>query len=67
MDASWKAYLKLADFGWIFKDEQNQTIAEGSKAEDWIGSPLMAEAMAMREALVQASTITKFTIISDSQ
>lgn len=50
-------------------DRSDRTIAQGSKIETRVGSALMAEAMAMREALVQASerNLTGFTMVSDSQ
>lgn len=53
-DAAWKESSRLAGFGWIFKRADTSTINSGSKLVSFVNSPLMAKALVMREALLQA-------------
>ncbi|XP_013644556.1 uncharacterized protein LOC106349174 [Brassica napus] len=49
-DAAWTA-SKRAGLGWCFENVSHGVYSEGSWALDHISSPLMAEALAMREAM----------------
>lgn len=64
-DASWKEGSNNAGLGWIFTDHLGSIIIKESKLEEFLSSPLMAESLAIREALLQArrqgySTLTVF-------
>ncbi|XP_013739903.1 uncharacterized protein LOC106442805 [Brassica napus] len=52
-DAAWSV-SKQAGLGWCFEKKTQGFYSEGSKAINHISSPLMAEALAMREALQEA-------------
>ncbi|XP_013617038.1 uncharacterized protein LOC106377908 [Brassica napus] len=68
-DAAWKPLTGDAGFGWIFQDSTGQTIGQGSSTEPHVASALMAEAIAIREALLHARTLhySKICIRSDNQ
>ncbi|XP_009107743.1 uncharacterized protein LOC103833410 [Brassica rapa] len=53
-DAAWSV-SKQAGLGWCFEKTTQGFYSEGSKAINHISSPLMAEALAMREALQEAN------------
>lgn len=61
--------LEDSRLGWISRDHEDKIISQGSKIASQISSPLMAEAMAMREALLQSSNRNhrKLRMASDSQ
>ncbi|KAF3488388.1 hypothetical protein F2Q69_00056334 [Brassica cretica] len=52
-DAAWSV-SRRAGLGWCFKNAAHGVYSEGSRAIDHISSPLMAEALAMREAMQEA-------------
>ncbi|XP_056852238.1 uncharacterized protein LOC130508709 [Raphanus sativus] len=56
-DAAWNKQTKQAGFGWIFTGHGFTTAVEGSNSQDYVDSPLVAEAMAMRLALIKAATL----------
>lgn len=53
-DAAWRSDTRDVGLGWIIYDQNNNEIAKGSSGKARIANPLMAEALAMREALLQA-------------
>ncbi|XP_013633184.1 PREDICTED: uncharacterized protein LOC106338847 [Brassica oleracea var. oleracea] len=53
-DAAWDEEAKTAGLAWIFTDNTCQIIHQGSTTEEWVSSPLIAEGLAIREALFQA-------------
>lgn len=68
-DAAWKIESKAAGLAWIFTDLATQDINRGTTAQDHVSSAIMAEALAIRGALLHAISlnITHIWIRSDSQ
>ncbi|CAG7898132.1 unnamed protein product [Brassica rapa] len=68
-DAAWKSDTKAAGLGWIFTDENGHELTRGSSAQHHVSSALMAETLAVREALIHAATLnlTKICLRTDSQ
>ncbi|XP_009127063.3 uncharacterized protein LOC103851935 [Brassica rapa] len=68
-DAAWRSDSKSAGLAWIFTDLSSQELNRGSKAQDSVASALMAEGLAIREALQHAISLnfTHIWIRSDSQ
>ncbi|KAG2331277.1 hypothetical protein Bca52824_002457 [Brassica carinata] len=66
-DASWSS--QRAGLGWRFHHAATDRVTEGAHALDHVHSPLMAEALAMREAMVAAKrcSFTKVWFRTDSQ
>ncbi|KAL0794425.1 hypothetical protein Bca101_065802 [Brassica carinata] len=66
----WAGFTSMGcSFGWFFEDPILGPIAEGSQTTDHVSSPLMAEALAMREALHDAKrkAYSNVRFRSDSQ
>ena len=53
-DAAWSATTLRAGIGWHFDDPVSGSHTEGTRSLELISSPLMAEALAMREAIRDA-------------
>ncbi|KAL0723752.1 hypothetical protein Bca4012_038351 [Brassica carinata] len=55
--------------GWIIKNEEGAVICRGSSSRSHVGSALMAEALAVREAFKKANVLhlKGLNIFSDSQ
>lgn len=51
-DASWRIETLTAGLGWIVEDKQSDLCIEGQARSEFVASPLMAEALALREALI---------------
>lgn len=68
-DAAWIASTQRAGLGWHFNTPEEDINREGSRAMENVSSPLMVEALAMREAVLEAkrSPILKFWFRTDSQ
>ncbi|CAN6832263.1 unnamed protein product [Brassica oleracea] len=68
-DASWKGGTRSAGLAWIFTDFASEELHRGSSAQNFVSSPCMAEALAIREALLQAASLNyrHICIKSDSQ
>lgn len=68
-DASWHQSSQRAGLAWIFKGLQPSQLSKGSLTQDFVTSPLMAEAMAIRSALQMAATLdlTDLVVCSDNQ
>ncbi|XP_013624886.1 PREDICTED: uncharacterized protein LOC106331086 [Brassica oleracea var. oleracea] len=68
-DTAWIASSTKAGFGWIFFDSSDMEINRGSSNQLHVSSACMAEALAVREALLHASSLgfTKIWLRSDSQ
>ncbi|KAG2302260.1 hypothetical protein Bca52824_030911 [Brassica carinata] len=68
-DAAWNATTNQAGCGWYFIDNETNSMLQGTKAMDYVSSPLMAEAMAIRSALLHAleAGFSKICIKSDCQ
>ena len=57
-DAAWRQDSKSAGLAWIFSDQGNTEITRSSSAQDHVSSPCMAEALAIREALLHAAALS---------
>ena len=68
-DAAWNKEHKLVGLGWIFNPTITETSRIGSNSRRNVRSPLLAEALAIHEALCHASTlgIQNIVIASDSK
>ncbi|KAF2606587.1 hypothetical protein F2Q68_00043418 [Brassica cretica] len=68
-DASSKGGIQSAGLAWIFTDPASKELHRGSAAQDFVSSPCMAEALAIREALLQAASLnySHICVKSDSQ
>ena len=56
-DAAWNIQSKRAELAWIFTDSTGSRITQGATTKDLINSPLIAEAIALRSALLSAETL----------
>ena len=56
-DAAWISDTKAAGLGWIFTDNEGQEITRGSSTQSHVSSTLMEEVLAVREALIHASSL----------
>lgn len=68
-DAAWNSTCRAADVAWIFTDRHGTQISRGSCYQDNVSSPFLAEALAIRCALIHASSLNQDQIWlhSDSQ
>ena len=68
-DAAWQATTNRAGCGWIFTEESGECILQGKATFDHTVSPLMAEALAIRSALLHAleAGFSRICIKSDCQ
>ncbi|KAL0795686.1 hypothetical protein Bca101_067063 [Brassica carinata] len=68
-DAAWRKETLLAGLAWTFSNETGAIILQGTSTEDCVSSALMAEGLAMREALLQAQAhgISNIILKSDAQ
>lgn len=68
-DGAWRADQQQAGLGWVFTDDIGSTISTGTRFQTHVSSASMAEAIAVREALIHASTLgfTKIWLRSDAQ
>lgn len=57
-DASWSSVTRQAGLGWCFTDLQTTVIQEQSRSMTHVSSPLVAEALAMREAMLEAKRLS---------
>ncbi|KAF3492488.1 hypothetical protein DY000_02056011 [Brassica cretica] len=53
-DAAWNIQSKRAGLAWIFSDAIGSWINQGTRTMKLINSPLIAEALALRSALLSA-------------
>lgn len=53
-DGAWEAESKKGGMGWIFKDKEGLLVAQGSNAKSYVSSALMAEALALKAAILDA-------------
>ena len=68
-DAAWSGTTLRAGIGWHFDDPVSGSHTEGARSLELISSPLMAEALAMREAIREAkhASVTDVWFRTDSQ
>ncbi|WZY78965.1 hypothetical protein YC2023_025349 [Brassica napus] len=68
-DAAWKESEQKAGLAWLFSDNTGRILARGTSLELYVPSPLVAEGMALREALLHAQALgfNKLCIKSDAQ
>lgn len=68
-DAAWKAQDRTAGCGWIIHNPQERETTHGTSTELCVASPLMAEALAVREALLHARSLhlSNICLKSDNQ
>ncbi|CAA7060148.1 unnamed protein product [Microthlaspi erraticum] len=69
VDAVWRQDNQTAGFGWVIINANETEISRGHKAEPFVRSPLAAEALALREALLYAKVhdLNNLCFKSDSQ
>ncbi|XP_018479571.1 uncharacterized protein LOC108850558 [Raphanus sativus] len=67
-DAAWDKNTKTAGFGWVLEGPPLIAPIHGSASQSFIGSPLVAEALAMRSALCMAQTrgIASLRVFTDN-
>lgn len=68
MDGAWKANLVVAGSRWVFRDTEGE-IGRGGKSHHHVALPLLAEALAIRDALLHAFSLgfTSIWFRSDAQ
>lgn len=68
-DAAWNKDLKRAGLAWTFSGPSITSISQESLIQDFVGSPLVAEALAVRSALSHALTLDlpSLKVMSDNQ
>lgn len=68
-DAAWKAQDRTVGCGWIIHNPQERETMSGTSTELCVASPLMAEALAAREALLHAKALhlSNICLKSDNQ
>ena len=68
-DAAWNKEYKVAGFAWICSTSDSTEVSRGSSLQITVSSPLVAEALAIREALLHASahSYKRILLRSDSQ
>ncbi|KAL0828663.1 hypothetical protein Bca101_052341 [Brassica carinata] len=68
-DAAWSQATNRAGCGWCFMNHENVVFLQDARAFEFISSPLMAEAIAIRSALLHAlkAEILEICIKSDCQ
>ncbi|XP_013607833.1 PREDICTED: uncharacterized protein LOC106314517 [Brassica oleracea var. oleracea] len=68
-DAAWRADQKAVGLAWIFLNQDSTEISRESSFQTAVSSPLMAEALAIRRALLHASAsgLNLIWLRSDSQ
>lgn len=69
-DAAWKESSHTVGLRWMFTDQADDNILiSDSKVEEFVSSPLQAEGLAIREAIIQARRLgyNKLIVKSDAQ
>ncbi|XP_018488121.1 uncharacterized protein LOC130507151 [Raphanus sativus] len=68
-DAAWNKDHRLAGVAWVFTGAHLEAPIEGTAIEKFVGSPLVAEAMALRSALCMAQTleVSSLNVFSDNR
>uniref|UniRef100_A0A0D3D5T8 RNase H type-1 domain-containing protein n=1 Tax=Brassica oleracea var. oleracea TaxID=109376 RepID=A0A0D3D5T8_BRAOL len=54
-DAAWEATRFRAGLAWVIKGELTSEVRRGSSVHDFVNSPLVGEALAIREGLFMAA------------
>ncbi|WZZ84945.1 hypothetical protein YC2023_113524 [Brassica napus] len=69
VDAAWQASSQQGGFGWIFKDSTARVISSNSSNRSPVASALMAEALAVKAALLDAVSLgfKSLSVHSDSK
>ncbi|XP_056864290.1 uncharacterized protein LOC130511362 [Raphanus sativus] len=69
IDGAWQESSRSGGMGWIIKNREGAVICRGSSNRTHVGSALIAEALALRNALKQAKDLLlpSLHIFSDSQ
>lgn len=65
-DASWFQESSAAGFGWVLEESQRGILIEGSTHSDFVSSPFVAEALALREAMVAVQHSPNVRMRSDN-
>lgn len=56
-DGAWDAGSKKGGMGWLFKDKDGTIVAQGTDMKRYVSSALMAEALALKSALLAATSL----------
>jgi len=69
VDAAWKASSGSCGMGWLFKSHAQRVLHRGSSSRLYTPSALVAEALALKSALIEAlrMELTSITVFSNSQ
>ncbi|KAJ4882787.1 Ribonuclease H-like domain protein [Raphanus sativus] len=69
IDGAWQESTRAGGMGWIIKNEEDAVLCRGSSNRTHVESALVAEALALRDALKQANDLQlqSLHISSDSQ
>ncbi|XP_056850962.1 uncharacterized protein LOC130500218 [Raphanus sativus] len=69
IDGAWQESTRAGSMGWIIKNEEDAVLCRGSSNRTHVESALVAEALALRDALKQANDLQlqSLHISSDSQ
>lgn len=67
-DAAWNEEQRRAGLAWVFKGVTLSSPDRGSTTQDFVNSPLIAEALAVRSGLCMAATLelSKLKVFSDN-
>ncbi|KAG2299076.1 hypothetical protein Bca52824_035548 [Brassica carinata] len=67
IDGAWQESSFAGGMGWIIKNSAEEVLCRGSSNRSHVSSALMAEALAMREALKKAQDLNSLQVFSNSQ
>ena len=56
-DGAWQEITKVGGMGWIITNVEGEVLCRGSSNRPFVCSVLMAEALAIREALIKAKEL----------
>ncbi|XP_013607858.1 PREDICTED: uncharacterized protein LOC106314545 [Brassica oleracea var. oleracea] len=67
-DASWDKTTRRAGLAWICTGNEGNTMQQGTELQESVASPLVAEALAVRSAIIAATSkeIKNLRVLSDS-
>lgn len=68
-DAAWEKTSNKAGLAWIISNPTDTIIKQGATTQEYVASPIIAEALALRLGIIAAGNLnlTKIKILSDNQ